>query len=125
MNETDQYSPDDLGRLREEADAEDGLWLMGGRSTSTRRLEESYGVGVDSIERNQTWDLVPRLTNTKVVGVKWVFKTKYRNDGTLDKHKARLVTKGYSQSPGLDYDDTFAPTARMTTIRTVFALAST
>ena len=78
---------------------------------------------LESIERNETWELVPRPAGRKVIGVKWVFKTKYHSDGSLDKHKARLVAKGYAQRPMLDYDDTFAPTARMATIRTAFALA--
>ena len=51
---------------------------------------------IDVIERNGTWDLVPRATKRKVIGLKWVFKTKYHSDGSLDKHKARLVAKGYA-----------------------------
>ena len=79
---------------------------------------------IDAIERNGTWDLVPRPAKRKVIGVKWVFKTKYHSDGSLDKHKARLVAKGYAQRQGIDYDDTFAPTARMATIRTTLVVAS-
>ena len=78
---------------------------------------------LESIERNGTWELVPRPVGRKVIGVKWVFKTKYHSDGSLDKHKAWLVAKGYAQHPMLDYDDTFAPTAGMATIRTALALA--
>ena len=78
---------------------------------------------LESIERNHTWELVPRLVGRQVIGVKWVFKTKYHSDGSLDKHKARLVAKGYAQRPMLDYDDTFAPIARMATIKTALALA--
>ena len=59
-----------------------------------------------------------------MIGVKWVYKTKYHSDGTLDKLKARLVAQGFSQRPGVDFTDTFAPTARMATIRTVLAVAS-
>lgn len=78
---------------------------------------------LDSIERNQTWELVPRPAKRKVIGVKWVYKIKYKSDGTLDKHKATLVAKDYSQNVGVDFHDTFVPTARMATIRTVLALA--
>ncbi|MCO5549206.1 hypothetical protein L7F22_002672 [Adiantum nelumboides] len=60
----------------------------------------------------------------KVVSTKWIFKTKYKADGSLDKHKARLVARGFSQRPGVDFDETYAPTARMTTIRTVLCLAA-
>ena len=57
----------------------------------------AMGVHIDSIERNHTWELLPHPQNSHVIGLKWIFKTKYHVDGTLDKHKARLVTKGYYQ----------------------------
>ena len=81
-------------------------------------------VELDSIERNHTWELVPRPQHRQVIGLKWIFKTKYHVDGTLDKRKARLVAKGYSQVEGVDYEETFAPTARYTSIRCVLALAA-
>ena len=59
-----------------------------------------------------------------MIGLKWVYKTKYKEDGTIQKHKARLVAKGYSQQPGVDFNETFAPVARMETIRTMLALAA-
>lgn len=59
-----------------------------------------------------------------MIGVKWVYKTKLNPDGTISKHKARLVVKGYSQQAGIDYGDTFAPIARHDTIRTLIALAA-
>ncbi|MCO5575447.1 hypothetical protein L7F22_029248 [Adiantum nelumboides] len=79
---------------------------------------------LDAIERNKTWTLVPKPPKRKVVSTKWIFKTKYKADGSLDKHKARLVARGFSQRPGVDFDETYAPTARMTTIRTVLCLAA-
>ena len=60
-----------------------------------------------------------RLTKRKVIGTKWVWTVKHKEDGTLEKFKARLVAQGYSQIEGFDFQDSFAPTARMTTIRTV------
>lgn len=79
---------------------------------------------IDALERNQTWELVPRPKKRKVIGIKWIYKSKYKSDGSLDKHKARLVARGFVQRPGIDYDKTFAPTAHMTTIRTVLAVAA-
>ena len=79
---------------------------------------------LDAIERNKTWTLVPRPKSRKIVSTKWIFKTKYKADGSLDKHKARLVARGFTQRPGVDFDETYAPTARMTTIRTLFSLAA-
>lgn len=73
----------------------------------------------DSIMQNNTWELVDRLKKHKVIGTKWVYKLKFRFNGSLEKHKARLVVKMYAQAEGLDYDETFAPTAQMVTIMTM------
>ena len=77
---------------------------------------------LSSIERNGTWSLVSRPPKCKVIGVSWVFKSKYHADGSLDKHKARLVVQGYAKRIGIDFDETFTPTARITSIRVVLAL---
>ncbi|KAK9140896.1 hypothetical protein Scep_010577 [Stephania cephalantha] len=76
------------------------------------------------IEKNHTWKLVPRPSNRKVIGVKWVFKTKLNADGSVNKHKARLVVKGYAQVFGVDFSETFAPVARLDTIRLLLAMAA-
>jgi len=79
---------------------------------------------LDMIEKNGTWQLVDRPRNRKVIGVKWIFKTKLNPDGTICKHKARLVVKGYAQQYGVDYQETFAPVARYDTIKLILAFAS-
>ena len=77
-----------------------------------------------AIEKNQTWSLVHLPPNKHKIGVKWVFKQKLNPDGSIAKHKARLVARGFLQKPGLDYSEVFAPVARLETIRLVVSIAS-
>ena len=76
------------------------------------------------IEKNGTWQLEERPENGKVLGVKWVYRTKLNPNGSINKLKARLVVKGYFQQHGIDFSDTFAPVARHDTIRLLVALAA-
>nr|KYP69003.1 Retrovirus-related Pol polyprotein from transposon TNT 1-94 [Cajanus cajan] len=79
---------------------------------------------IKMIEKNNTWELVDYPHGKDIIGVKWVYKTKLNPDGTIQKHKARLIAKGYSQQPRVDYNETFAPVARLDTIRALIALAA-
>ena len=69
-----------------------------------------------------TWDLVPRPTDANIVICKWVFTLKYHPDGTVARHKARLVARGFTQAHGIDYTETFSPVIRMNSIRVILSL---
>jgi len=78
----------------------------------------------DALLSNSTWQLVPRPSHANVITGKWIFKNKFHVDGTLERRKARWVVHGFSQHPGLDFDQTFSPVVKPATIRTVLHLAA-
>ncbi|MCO5559705.1 hypothetical protein L7F22_013306 [Adiantum nelumboides] len=78
----------------------------------------------DALIENDTWTLCDLPPGKKAIRTKWVYKLKCKPDGEIDRYKSRLVAKGYAQQKGIDYEETFAPTCRMTTARFLCALAA-
>ncbi|GJU63182.1 retrovirus-related pol polyprotein from transposon TNT 1-94 [Tanacetum coccineum] len=72
---------------------------------------------------NDVWDLVPLPMSQSVIGTKWVFRNKLDENGIVSRNKARLVAQGYNQQEGIDYDETYAPVARLESIRILLAIA--
>ena len=79
---------------------------------------------ISSIIKNKTWELVDLPKGAKPIGLKLIFKIKRNSDGTINKHKSRLVAKGYIQRHGIDFEEVFAPVARIESIRLIISIAA-
>ena len=77
----------------------------------------------DSIIRNSAWEVVPRLKGNSIVGSRWIYKVKQEAYGSVEKHKARFVARGFSQVEGINYDETFAPVIRYSSIISIPTLS--
>lgn len=86
--------------------------------------QKSIDDELDAHRKNTTWDLVPRKPGTKEISAKWVFKRKLAPDGSIERYKARLVARGFSQIHGIDYNEVFSPVVRMDSIRLLFSLCA-
>jgi hypothetical protein len=82
-------------------------------------MEEEY----EALISNGTWELVPQPQGSTVVTGKWVFTHKLRADGILDRYRAHWVLRGFTQCPGVNYDETFSPVVKPATVHTVLATA--
>ncbi|GKC38976.1 zinc finger, CCHC-type containing protein [Tanacetum coccineum] len=86
-------------------------------ASTDKKWIEAMEIELDSINKNNTWTLTTLPPDQKAIGLKWVFKTKRDAEGKIIKYKARLVAKGYVQEQGIDFDEVFAPVARIETVR--------
>ena len=76
---------------------------------------------LNQFERNNVWKLVPHPEHQSIIGTKWVFRNKMDESGVVVRNKARLVAQGYNQEEGINFDETFAPVARLESIRILFS----
>ena len=107
------FIDDDPRIVKESVDLEDGkLW------------KEAMVDEMTSLHKNEAWDLVELSVGRKPIGSKWVFKKKTNAEGKVEKYKAWLIAKGYSQVSGIDFGDIFSPVAKVTSIRLVLSIAT-
>jgi len=132
-----QVAPEMAGGAWE---AEEEDWAMASMMNQAESLEPTYEevkrrpdwpkwqqameAELRNLEASKTWSIVDRPTNANVVSSKWVFRIKKNAAGEIEKYKARLVARGFTQVHGVDYDKTYAPVARLASFRLVLAMAN-
>lgn len=79
---------------------------------------------IQALEKNRTWELVKKTEGKTSVGCKWEFAIKYKSNGTVESYKARLVDKGFTQTYGIDYTETFAPVAKLNIVKVLLSIAA-
>jgi hypothetical protein len=107
-----------------EADALEPTYEEARGRSDWPQWKAAIDVELENLRAAGTWDVVERPASSNVVDSKWVFKLKKNADGTIDKYKARLVARGFTQIYGVDYYETFAPVAKLASIRTLLAIAA-
>ena len=88
------------------------------------KWQEAMNSELQALIDNQTWSLVSLRPGKRPISCKWVYRIKRKADGSVERYKARLVARGFTQAAGIDYHDTFSPTAKMVTVRCLLAVAA-
>ena len=112
----DRYGFPTAGVVCEPSSYQEALQLPAWRDAMSAELQ--------ALHRTGTWEIVPLPSHVVPITCKWVYKLKTKADGSIERYKARLVARGFQQSHGRDYEETFAPVAHMTTVRTLIAVAA-
>ena len=93
-------------------------------AASNPKWQKAMTAKIVALEANQTWTLTPLPTGKKPIECKWVYKIKYKADGSIERYKARLVAKGFTQKEGVDYFETFSPVAKMVSVKVLLVVVA-
>ena len=94
------------------------------QAVSDPQWQAAMAAEIAALKANNTWTLTPLLPDKKSIGYKWVYKIKYKANGSIERYKARLVAKCFTQKEGIDYFETFSPVAKMVSVRVLLAIAT-
>src|SRR6202795_4458252 len=120
----DVVSEGAMSAVMAEAEAIEPTFEEAKHRTDWPKWQGALKVELATLKAAGTWTVVKRPENTNVVDSKWVFRIKKNSAGEIEKHKARLVARGFTQIHGVDYYETFAPVAKLASVRTILAIAA-
>ncbi|XP_075658622.1 uncharacterized protein LOC142628397 [Castanea sativa] len=94
------------------------------KAASNPKWQDAMDAEINALEANNTWTITSLPPSKKPIGCKWVYRVKYKSDGSVERYKARLIAKDFTQKEGLDYIDNSSPVAKMVSVKCVLAIAA-